>query len=448
MKESDFYGIGGMAETVCLDHFTDEVLRKALASKADSLECSFCGRRAVGDEAPFAVEMDELGTLVWDALTWSYDWTEDPGDPWRDYEIYDDTYVMYETVEEAVDPVYAMQIVERLIRATSSTDAWVPSDSTDPSALGWSAYAATVRTESRFVVIGESKRPGYEDEPPARIGRFLASLLAYVESDLLIELPADSTLYRGRMTDNARRLFEEKIRKEPSTELGSSPPSLAGNNRLSPPGISLFYSSDDLHVAVAEIALHSQYDEAVVGAFKTTKALRLLDFTRPLTKLPSIFATDDESRRRWMFARFKQHFTDMITAPVVLDGRESIDYTPTAVLAEWLRWVPEQRIDGIAWPSHLGERTKTATSEAVDAVATPSESQGRNVALFYGHGPDFQTVPPTAAEKARSSSHMPNLTLSATDITLHKVSRAVTVMELLPGDDDPDPMVMDVTSSD
>lgn len=432
-----------MSETVCLDHFTDEVLRNALASEAHSLKCSFCGREGVEGDAPFAVEMDELGTLVWDVLTWSYDWTDDPGDPWRDYEIYDNTYVMYETVEEAVDSAYSMEIVECLIRATGSTDAWVPSDSTDPSALGWSAYAATVRTESRFVVIGESKRPGFEDEPPARIGKFLASLLAYVESDLLIELPADSTLYRGRMTDNARRLLEEKIRKEPSTELGSSPPSLAGNNRLSPPGISLFYSSDDLHVAVAEIALHSEYDEAVVGAFKTTKALRLLDFTRPLTKLPSIFATDDESRRRWMFARFKQHFTDMITAPVVLDGRENIDYTPTQVVAEWLRWVPELRIDGIAWPSHLAEKTKADTSRGTDAGAAASETPGRNVALFFGHGPDFQTDPPTATELARPGKRTPSLTLSANDITRHKVSRAVTVMELPVEDDDPDPMFVD-----
>lgn len=445
MEPSDFYGIGGMEETVCLDHFTDRVLRDALASEADRFECSFCGRKTVAGEAPFAVEMDELGALVWDVLTWSYYWTEDPGDPWREFEIYDTTYVMYETVEEAVDPAYAMQIVECLIRATSSSDAWVPSDSTDPSALGWSAYATSVRTESRFVVIGESKRPGYEDEPPARISRFLTALLAYVESDLLIELPADYTLYRGRMTENARKLLED-VRKEPSTELGSSPPSVAGNNRLSPPGISLFYSADDLHVAVAEIALHSKYDEAVVGAFKTTRPLRLLDFARPLTKLPSIFATDEGSRRRWMFARFKKHFTDMITAPVVLDGRESIDYTPTQVVAEWLRWVPEQRIDGIAWPSHLAENAKTGTTgddNFAYANTVTARSLGRNVALFFGHGPDFQTAPPTAAELKRPGNHRPNLTLTTNDITLHKVSRAVTVTEIEADEDDPDPMFMD-----
>ncbi|QIZ99429.1 RES domain-containing protein [Leifsonia sp. PS1209] len=447
MEPSDFYGIGGMDETACVDHIRDDVLHAALSNVADKFECSFCGRKPEPGEPAFAVELDELGVRVWDVLNWLYQSTEDGGDPWRCYEEYDNTYVMYETVEDAVDPEYAMHIVERLIAATSSTDAWIPSDSADPSALGWGTYSATVRTESRFVVVGASNRPGYEDEPPARIGKFLEALLAYVESDLLVELPADSTLYRGRMTDDARALLH-KVRKEPSTELGSAPPQLAKNGRLSPPGISLFYSADDLHVAVAEIALHSEYDQAVMGAFKTTRSLRILDFTRPLTKLPSIFATDDESRRRWTFARFKKHFTDMITAPVVLDGREAVDYTPTQVVAEWLRWVPEDRIDGIAWPSHLAEEKGDVAADSGDALSGAHDAAsvplGRNVALFFGYGADFQSVPPTAVELARPIQRKPTLTLAADDITSHQVSRSVRVAELREdeADDDPYPMFM------
>lgn len=442
MEESDFYGIGGMTETVCLDHFTDGVLRNALESEADSYECSFCGREGAEGEAPFAVEMDELGALVWEVLTWLYDWTEDSGDPWgwREFEVYDNTYVAYETVEEAVDPDYAMKIVECLIRATTSSDAWVPSDRTTPSALGWGAFSRTVRTESRFVIVGTSSRPGFEDEPPARLGRFLDALLAYVESDLLVELPAGSTLYRGRMADSARSLMT-KVEAEPSTELGSAPPRLAKNGRLSAPGISLFYAADDSHVAVAEIGLHSDYNEAVVGAFKTTQPLRILDFTRPLTKLPSLFATDDESRRRRLFARFKKHFTDMIAAPVLLDGRETIDYTPTQLVAEWLRYVPVERIDGLAWPSHLAEESNSDS----ELRSAPTGSHGRNVALFYGHGPDFQTIPPTDSELKRQPQKAPTLTLSRDDITLHRARRSVKVTEIETDDeDDPDPLFMGI----
>jgi RES domain len=43
---------------------------------------------------------------------------------------------------------------------------------------------------------------------------------------------------------------------------------------------------------------------------------------------------------------------------VIPDGRQHIEYTPTQVLTEYLRWMPENRIDGIARPSaQTGEKT-------------------------------------------------------------------------------------------
>ncbi|MBC6495125.1 hypothetical protein [Microbacterium sp. 4-7] len=72
MEESDFYGISGMKETVCLSHITDGVLRDALGEVADQFECSFCQRTSGRSEEPFAVAMDELGSRVWDVVTWLY----------------------------------------------------------------------------------------------------------------------------------------------------------------------------------------------------------------------------------------------------------------------------------------------------------------------------------------------------------------------------------------
>lgn len=402
-----------MAETVCLAHITDDVLRGQLAEGASEFTCSYCGRSEPKDVTPFAIPMDDLGERVWEAANWLYQGTEDvqfsdDGEPWSYDTLYETNDVIYDTVEDALDPQFAAAIVERMKKATTSTDYWIGSERADPSAIGWVSFARAVRFESRFVFIGSSERPGYEEEPPARIARFLQALLTYVESDLLIELPAGSILYRGRMTDDVDTL-REKIDKEPSTELGSAPPHLAQAGRLSAKGIGLFYAADKLDTAVAEIALHSNYDEAVVGAFKTTRPLKVLDFTRPLVDLPSIFATDADSRTRWTLIRFKHHFTQMISAPVLLDGRELVDYTPSQVVGEWLRFVPETRLDGIAWPSHI------------------SDGDGKNIMLFFGPGADFRTNPPTEAELARVSRNAPALILSRDDITMHRVKRTVTV---------------------
>lgn len=411
-----------MEETVCLSHITDDVLRGQLSFGVSEFKCSYCGRSGPeGGGMPFAILMDELGDRVWEAANWLYQGTEDvqfseDGEPWSYETLYETNDVIYDTVEDALEPKFAMEIVERIKEATSSTDYWIGSERADPSAMGWAAFARSVRTESRFVFIGSSDRPGYEEEPPARTAKFLEALLTYVESDLLVELPAGSTLYRGRMADDVANI-REKVDEEPSGQLGSAPPQLAEASRLSARGIGLFYAASDLDTAVAEIALHSHYDQAIVGAFKTTRSFKVLDFTRPLVDLPSIFATDVESRRRWTFARFKNHFTEMISAPVLLDGRQAVDYTPSQVVSEWLRFVPKKRIDGIAWPSHVTNGT------------------GKNVMLFIGPGTDFQTVPPTKSELKRFPSKEPALTLSRDDITEHRVERSVTVFELTEDED-------------
>lgn len=269
MEPSDFYCISGIAETVCLDHITDVVLRDRLSSVATASKCSYCPRVVQPGEAPFAIEMDELGECVWEAANWLYEETNDiqyvNGEPWSYDEVYETGDVICDVVERALDIEYSGPITDRLVTATSGPDYWV--GSTGPSAIGWAQFARTVRFESRFVFIGSSRRQGVEDEPPARLATFLDGLLAYVESDLLIELPAGSTLYRGRMTDDAFHLREE-IDNEPSTRLGSSPPLKAEAGRVSPRGIGMFYAADELSTAVAEIALHSEYDQAVVGWFQ------------------------------------------------------------------------------------------------------------------------------------------------------------------------------------
>ncbi|MFT2693904.1 RES domain-containing protein [Clavibacter zhangzhiyongii] len=417
MEIADLSGIGGMSETVCLSHITDLVLQSRLESEVNDTKCSFCGREAVEGEAPFALPMDALGVYVWEAATWLYSeaWNIEyyDGEPWSDEELWDTSDVIYDTVEDALDVAYSEKIIERLKAATTSSDDWTSREHASDVDLGWFTFAKTIRNESRFILIGDSKRVGFENEPPARLARFLEALLDYVESDLLITLDAGSVLYRGRMTDDARRLRDE-VKVEPSTKLGSAPAQFAEAGRLSPKGIGLFYAADNLEVAVREIALHSPYNEALMGGFETKRDFKVLDFSRELKKLPSIFASDPVSRRRWTFARFVKHFTSQISAPVVLDGRQLIDYTPTQMVAEYFRFVPVTRIDGIAWPSHLAK-----------------DGEGRNIMLFFGAGPDFQTVPPTPAELSREGGAKdPALTLSVDDLTEHRVGRSVKVVTL------------------
>ncbi len=406
-------GFGSISKSVCLDHIVDRDLRRLLEPDADEIECGYCGRSGTKGDPAFAVAMDIVSEYVWEAANLVYAEATDiqwyDGEPFSEEALYETNDVIYDIFEDAVDAKYGEPIIESLKAAIYDRDYWTDNWNQPDFTYGWASFARTVRTESRFIYIGSSTRSGYENEPPARMAQFLKALLAYVESDLLVELPAGSVLYRGRMTDDASAL-KKKVKKAPSTELGSAPSHLADAGRLNAKGISLFYASDDVVTAVGEIALHSHYDDAVMGGFVTQRSFQVLDFTRELTKRPSIFLTDPDSRARWMFARFVKIFIDRITAPVLLDGRQLVDYTPTQVVAEYLRFVPDKRIDGIAWPSHVGA------------------GKGKNVMLFIGHGTDFQTDPPKKKELAREGgSKQPALKLSMKNVTKHRVKRSVTV---------------------
>ncbi|MGV2900110.1 RES domain-containing protein [Microbacterium sp. AGC62] len=407
-------GFSSINATLCIRHVTDDVLRERLLPDVDGFECSFCGLVKPAAETPFAVSMDLLGEYVWEAASWMY---SDPGyieyydgEPWSTEGLVENSEVMYDIAGDALEEVVVDDVLLALTNAINDREYWSYNDHDYRFSLSWTAFQETVKTQSRFVFIGTSARPGHEDEPPARLAKFLNALLTYVESELLVDVPRGTKLYRGRMVDELDN-HRVAIAAEPSTRLGPAPSEKAEAGRLNSKGISLFYAADDVDTAVGEIALHSPYDVAIMGGFVTQRHLKVLDFTRSLTTLPSIFATDEESRNRWLFSRFAERFTKHITAPVLLDGRQLVDYAPTQVVAEYLRYVPETRIDGIAWPSHVGA------------------GNGKNVALFIGPGPEFRTDPPTETEKRRASKE-PALTLSRDDVTEHRVKRRVKVKRL------------------
>ena len=117
---------------------------------------------------------------------------------------------------------------------------------------------------------------------------------------------------------------------------------------MSPAGISMFYGCDDIPTVVAEIGSHTAKRFAVIGAFETTRALRMVNLVA-LPPIPSVF--DSEQRKCYDDLLFLHEFARDLSAPVVLDGREHIEYVPTQVVTEYMRWLRAVAIDGILFTS-------------------------------------------------------------------------------------------------
>ncbi len=219
--------------------------------------------------------------------------------------------------------------------------------------VGWQEFVKVVKHESRYVFLrradSRADQRGSEEIAPAD---FLDAL-SFVISDCQLH----RWLPRGTEMTRLRTHASDAI-LDTAKQLGPPPPSMAKfPNRMSAAGISAFYAAFDSETAIAEtVSSAARPTSATLGHFKLLKDLYIVDFTK-LPPVPSIFESNSRSRRHGI--RFLRNFLDDFTAPVEKDGREHIDYVPTQIVAEYLRFIhrgEEQRpIDGILYKSARNE---------------------------------------------------------------------------------------------
>ncbi|WP_166351030.1 RES family NAD+ phosphorylase [Phytoactinopolyspora limicola] len=220
---------------------------------------------------------------------------------------------------------------------------------------------------------------------------------------MLVEVSARTEFYSGRLMDRPGVL-------EPTVkELRPAPSRKASANRMSPAGISMFYASADPQTAIAEIAGHGPEPYAMIGRFLNTRPLRLLDLTRA-PAMPGYFDVQRHGELR--MAIFRRSFVAAITRPVIPDGRQHIEYTPTQVITEYLRLVPETIIDGIALPSaQTDEKTYVLFFNGEDCAA----AEELNLDGTRPLSPQLASI---------GSDEPPTFTLAHDDVQVWRVRRA------------------------
>lgn len=348
-------GFGEIEGGLCLDHVTDDCLTTRLSAFATPDDCVVCGRTCdAGERSPFTVPLEQLIGAVVETLRHFYAEAVEVL-PWDNEEHayvgpqLDTSEAVYDVAGGAFTPAYSDDILELINNAMGEDivwTSWFTDGDTDELDYAWDQFASIAMHQSRMVV-----GLGSPTDPPARLGSFLGSTLLYAEAELgLVKpMPAGTPLYRGRLCEDAGSL------RRHSDDLGPAPLGRAAANRMSPAGVALFYASADPQTAIAEIAGHGVEPLAVIGKFTNTRELRILDLTATPSHI-SPFCVDLRQPAR--MARFLSSFIHYITTPVIPDGRQHVEYAPTQLLTEYLRWVPQPKLDGIALPSaQTGERT-------------------------------------------------------------------------------------------
>ncbi|MGY4534635.1 hypothetical protein ACVW0Y_003777 [Pseudomonas sp. TE3786] len=160
-------------------------------------------------------------------------------------------------------------------------------------------------------------------------------------------LPVGTVFHRARIAKGPRQV--ELFQEHPARELGAPPPEFAANNRMSPAGISLMYTSADAVTCVAEVR-PSIGQTVVVGEFRSTRALTFFDFTA-LSRYGSVVPVslfDPDYEKRTERRQFLAYLHEEIARPV---SAQDTDYLMTQALAEYIRHNDQVALDGVMFGS-------------------------------------------------------------------------------------------------
>ena len=366
---------------LCPSHIKDRYLGQQLTATEDGA-CTFCGSAS----GPMLAGDDLLDLFV---IPFHQMYQ-----PHHLQALYDDDVGLlsqYDTHDVVIDlgngafdadcgPELCTKISEAIDKATAGvawTDYGGAIDETEFT-YSWDQFVAHVKYQSRSVFI----EPSRTNTPTMQ---FLRQIRDYAAGPgaLLDTIEPGTPFYRARIVDRPYRVNATKDLTHGSDCLGPAgiylgppPPRLASANRMSPAGISIFYASATSETALREITAHRDGRYALVGRFRSTCPLQVLN----LTSMPSTPSAFDPSQlSAYRAIKFLEVFRKLISEPIPADTVEHIDYAPTQLVASYFQHV--SATNGIVFPSaHTG---------------------ADNYALFYGPSiSEVPTLPPldTVAE--------------------------------------------------
>ncbi|MFT7840686.1 HEPN-associated N-terminal domain-containing protein [Saccharothrix sp. BKS2] len=377
LEERGFGAVDGQA--VCLACVLDPTLQETLRPRLAEHECAFCGARSGDAGEPIAVDFEDLMHAVMLAVRFLYLTVEDAC---MLYDSEDGVYVGG-SVYDATEVAYAVcegDVTDEVVQAIGAAiieDAWTeahgdsgPTRTDERLRYGWESLCDQVKHRSRFVFLSTADPDPHPDDITAPM--LLRHLERIIDRHRLRRIVrAGRRFWRGRLTRDP----DDLLRLANAEQLGSAPRHRASNNRFSPVGISMFYGSDSADTVVAEIGAHGTGDYAVIGAFETVRDLLLLD----LVDLPPVPSPYTEAGRGSHFYDliFLHRFVSDLTKPVVPDDHLHIEYVPTQVVTEYLRYAAASPVDGILFRGAQDGRVNTVLfcdpDGCVDDITAPRE---------------------------------------------------------------------------
>jgi hypothetical protein len=337
---------------VCPECIVEPTLAEFIRANASSKECTYCEQSS---DEPIALSLDELLEYIRERIEVEY---EDAANS-VGYETAEGGYLLptmdgHKLLAAVGLAVFVkdVSLLDDLASPFHDTP-WVHRHAyslTEEQArrLAWTHFATLVKHRVRYMQFPPEEPDDEEITAPSEMLDELGDL--FVTHDLFTNLEPGTELFRVRI---------HKPGSAPANsqdEMGPPPVEAARYaNRMSPAGVSMFYGSLDEATALAET--YVRYDatpaEATIAVFRVTERIPVLNLV-DVPPIPSFFGSDEANLHRAAVS-FLHDFNADLTKSIAKDGREHIEYVPSQIVTEYVRYrLPEKahrQVKGIVYRS-------------------------------------------------------------------------------------------------
>jgi hypothetical protein len=338
---------------VCERCIEDPDLQEVVREHLISEKCDYCGRR---EATPIACEFSDVLERIRFVVDQFYTnpsnfvyWNGQEGG-WQGHPVHEGWDLFANIGWEVSNQGLMEDIVEAFFGEEFADPDFWPGPLHERQMSSWQRFKRIVKHERRYTfwsVDGEVAEPTPSE------------LLNGIIGDAIQSVALARTLSPGEIFWRVR-VHSRKESLNRASEFTSPPASKALiPNRMSPSGIPMFYGADDLATAVEETIdptdIRGKLASAV--AFQSLVPLNILDLTAVPTKI-GFFS--DLTRAVREAVSFLRAFTQDISRRVKKDGSQQIDYVPTQVFTEFIRYqakTPQgERFHGIKYQSSRNKK--------------------------------------------------------------------------------------------
>lgn len=365
MDEIAAYTLSFVEKYICTECVADDYLAELIKSNPIPKACSYCS--AINSKS-IVCEYKIVAKRIYERIFLSYKDAQDLNVPYVEGEwLFEEIYIC-----DAINNFntgWEQEFIDDLCRSVSPDlylinhvdNDWAGVPEHEVLTYGWEAFKEQILYKTRYLFLTQ-KTSAHNDFYSIPLDSMLDRLGDLCNRlGLIKEITKDTLFYRVRV-------HEEGVAFTEFNDIAAAPKGIAGAGRMNPAGIPYFYIAFSQNTAEQEVITDQNYWS--LAKIKLLENIKVLDLTK-LPLLPSIFDTAKHNLREEI--SFLYEFVDDLLKPVSKDGREHIEYVPTQVVSEYLRYVFEPKLQGIMYPS-------------------VKDAGGVNMAIFESDNSDIQKI--------------------------------------------------------